>query len=207
MVRGLTAAGTRRGGGSGSRAGSPWTGCGRSGPQRKPAGLIHVAKALCVCVHAPWPRPPAFPGQRQACGGPRPSPTRALSEASLFAVWSGKIPPQLMIHWAPPLRLWAWKETATFSTVQKQGLTGTEQRGQGTHHYPSQQSDHWVCQGHACSWAGWLWSKPLASGMEEVVAMPQLGAWTAASRARPWSDLAKMSFRPQVVLGYAEQMC
>lgn len=48
---------------------------------------------------------------------PCPSPTGALSEASLFAVWSGKIPPQLMIHWAPPLRLWAWKETATFSTV------------------------------------------------------------------------------------------
>lgn len=34
-----------------------------------------------------------------------------------------------MIHWAPPLRLWAWKETATFSTVQKQGLTWMEQRG------------------------------------------------------------------------------
>lgn len=72
-----------------------------------------------VCVHAPWPRPPALPGQRQACG-PCPSPTQALSEASLFPVWSGKIPPQLMIHWAPPLRLWAWKETATFSTVQRQ---------------------------------------------------------------------------------------
>lgn len=61
-----------------------------------------------VCVHAPWPRPPALSGQRQACGS-CPSPTRALSEASLFPVWSGKIPPLLMIHWAPPLRLWAWK--------------------------------------------------------------------------------------------------
>lgn len=124
-------------GGSCSRARSPWTGYRRSGHQGKPTGLFYVSMALCVCMHPG----PGLPGQRQACG-PCPSPTRVLSEASLFPVWSGKIPPQLMIHWAPPLRLWAWKETATFSTVQRQALAQMEQRGQGTHHYPSQQSEH-----------------------------------------------------------------
>lgn len=85
-----------------------------SGHQRKPTGFFMFPR-LCMCACTltqascdPWTET----GLR-----PRPSPTGALSEASLFAVWSGKIPPQLMIHWAPPLRLWAWKETATFSTV------------------------------------------------------------------------------------------
>lgn len=75
-------------GGSGSRAGSPWTGCGRSGPQRKPAGLIHVAKALCVCVCAcTLAQASCIPWTETGLRGPPPlphsSPLRGLLVCSV----------------------------------------------------------------------------------------------------------------------------
>ena len=76
----------------------PWDGVprGLAAGGQDPWGKPGAAAWLCpwLCLHEP--RVQASPtSPRQACGpGAPPPPLQALSEAPLFAAWSGKIPPR-----------------------------------------------------------------------------------------------------------------